>query len=201
MSEIKITVSLTEEERQALFRFYETCEDDQDYDVPLPMMRRLARIGLVRRSRANVYEFTSIGISIVHPVEETKPEVTPVLFLSEQQLIHVYEQRSSYVPFRRVAEGNFQLPLYRHPVDKVYLVRGFYDYTGSTVLKVFLDKVEAVKAKDGLLAHLAIRPEFNATCTDEEYETWKSDNDKWIENCPLQGIDCDHYDVEEMELS
>ncbi len=88
MVEISLKLSITEEERTALFRFYETCEDGQEYDVPLPMMRRLAFIGLIRRAwldthvKSNVYEFTEIGISIVHPMQSNQQRTTGYLFRS-----------------------------------------------------------------------------------------------------------------------
>jgi hypothetical protein len=52
------------DELAALHRFYETCEDGQDYDVPTPMMKRLAVIGLVRRVTGSRYEFTDFGLSV-----------------------------------------------------------------------------------------------------------------------------------------
>lgn len=45
----------------ALKRFSETTEDDESYDVPLPMMDRLAGWGVVRKRRGSVYETTLLG--------------------------------------------------------------------------------------------------------------------------------------------
>lgn len=54
------------DEMAALRRFHETCEDSQPYDVPAPMMQRLAEIGLVRRCTAALYTFTTFGLSVIN---------------------------------------------------------------------------------------------------------------------------------------
>lgn len=56
--------AIMSDELAALHRFYETTEDGQDYDVPVPMMKRLAIIGLVRLVTGNRYEFTDFGLSV-----------------------------------------------------------------------------------------------------------------------------------------
>jgi hypothetical protein len=48
----------TEAERQAALRFCETCEDGEGYDVPAPMMRRLAALGYVQHRGGGWYEGT-----------------------------------------------------------------------------------------------------------------------------------------------
>jgi hypothetical protein len=49
----------------ALRRFHECAEDGQGYDVPAPMMKRLASIGLVRRISGDLYEHTTFGLSVL----------------------------------------------------------------------------------------------------------------------------------------
>lgn len=49
-------ISLSDEERDAALRFIETCEDDESYDVPKPMMRRLAAAGLVQHLGGGYYQ-------------------------------------------------------------------------------------------------------------------------------------------------
>jgi hypothetical protein len=60
----RLPFAVMSDELAALHRFYETTEDGQDYDVPVPMMKRLATIGLVRRVTGNRYEFTDFGLSV-----------------------------------------------------------------------------------------------------------------------------------------
>lgn len=43
---------ITGEEKKAALRFWETSEDGQGYDVPKPMMKRLAVLGLVVRGHS-----------------------------------------------------------------------------------------------------------------------------------------------------
>lgn len=52
---------LTAGEREALERFNETCEDGEGYDVPKPMMRRLAEIGVVHHLSRGIYGITKFG--------------------------------------------------------------------------------------------------------------------------------------------
>ena len=42
-----MVLQLTDVELAAALRFCETCEDGEGYDVPKPMMKRLASLGLV----------------------------------------------------------------------------------------------------------------------------------------------------------
>lgn len=56
--------AISADEMEAFDRFRETCEDDQDYDVPVVMMKRLAEIGLVRRVTRNIYETTAFGMAV-----------------------------------------------------------------------------------------------------------------------------------------
>ena len=45
-------------EYRAALRFIETCEDGEGYDVPKPMMKRLAELGLVVHKGGGWYEGT-----------------------------------------------------------------------------------------------------------------------------------------------
>lgn len=53
-----IALALTEDEKKAALRFCETCEDGEGYDVPKPMMERLAVLGLVVHKGGGWYEGT-----------------------------------------------------------------------------------------------------------------------------------------------
>lgn len=57
--------SLGGDELKALHRFAETCEDGQEYDIPKAMMQRLAKIGVVRRVTASIYEATNFGEAVL----------------------------------------------------------------------------------------------------------------------------------------
>jgi hypothetical protein len=48
----------------AFGRFYSCLEDGEGYDVPASAMERLAQLGLVRKVRGTVYEFTALGLSM-----------------------------------------------------------------------------------------------------------------------------------------
>ena len=52
---------LTNDERKALERFTETCDDGEGYDVPKQMMQRLAQIGVVHHTSGGVYSTTEFG--------------------------------------------------------------------------------------------------------------------------------------------
>lgn len=54
-------VGLTNDERKALERFVETCDDGEGYDVPKQMMQRLAQIGVVHHTSGGVYSTTEFG--------------------------------------------------------------------------------------------------------------------------------------------
>lgn len=49
---------ITDEEKKAALRFWETSEDGEGYDVPQPMMKRLAVLGLVVHKGGGWYEGT-----------------------------------------------------------------------------------------------------------------------------------------------
>lgn len=67
-------VVLTPEERAAFERFHETWEDNEGYDVPKEMMRRLTEVGVVHHITAGRYDITKFGHYVlaagVAPVHE-----------------------------------------------------------------------------------------------------------------------------------
>ena len=69
-------VFINEKEAAALNRFAETCEDSEGYDVPKPMMQRLACIGAIRRVTGNIYQFTDFGMWLMEPptITATEPQ-------------------------------------------------------------------------------------------------------------------------------
>lgn len=69
-------VKITPEEMGALKRFEETTLDGEGYDVPKPMMARLAEIGLIRRTKANYYMFTEFGNALLasQPAAPVQPQ-------------------------------------------------------------------------------------------------------------------------------
>lgn len=54
----ELSIAITEEEKKAALRFCETSEDGEGYDVPKPMMKRLAELGLVTHKGRGWYEGT-----------------------------------------------------------------------------------------------------------------------------------------------
>jgi hypothetical protein len=52
---------LTDDERKALKRFMETCDDGEGYDVPKQMMKRLAVVGAVQHIGGGIYGITEFG--------------------------------------------------------------------------------------------------------------------------------------------
>lgn len=66
-------MELTLEERKAASRFCETCADGEGYDVPKPMMKRLAELGLVVHKGGGYYEGTP---ALDQFEEEARPQLT-----------------------------------------------------------------------------------------------------------------------------
>lgn len=64
-SDTRAAVLLNAEEMAALRRFNETCEDGEGYDVRKEMMKRLATIGVVRRTSGSIYEITEFGMYVL----------------------------------------------------------------------------------------------------------------------------------------
>ena len=56
---------LTNEDRKAFERFNETTEDGEGYDVPKPMMKRLAEIGVVYSAGFGRFGITTFGRSLL----------------------------------------------------------------------------------------------------------------------------------------
>jgi len=66
---VTMTPLWNDEELQALLRFCETTEDEATYDVPSEMMKRLARIGLVRWVNRDIYQITEFGDFVSRALE------------------------------------------------------------------------------------------------------------------------------------
>lgn len=63
---IRKSLSLvSDEDIKHLMRFHETTEDGEGYDVPKPIMKRLASIGLIGHSSAGRYFITDFGQSVI----------------------------------------------------------------------------------------------------------------------------------------
>lgn len=56
--------AMTAAEKKAAARFNETCEDNEGYDVPKPMMKRLAELGLVKHKGGGWYEQTDAMLEL-----------------------------------------------------------------------------------------------------------------------------------------
>ena len=68
---------LTAQEWADLRRFDETARDDNSYAVPAERMKRLACIGVVRRTHGSRYEHTEFGLSLLGapPVQQARADV------------------------------------------------------------------------------------------------------------------------------
>lgn len=62
---ISVPMILTEQQERDIQRFYDTCEDGQDYDVPKDRMKSLARLGLIRTTGFSRYEITDAGDAVI----------------------------------------------------------------------------------------------------------------------------------------
>ena len=60
---------LTDDEKAAALRFCITCDDDEGYDVPKPMMKRLAALGLVVHKGGGWYEQTELLLDLRDALE------------------------------------------------------------------------------------------------------------------------------------
>jgi hypothetical protein len=72
--------TLTADEREALERFHETWEDDKGYDVPKPMIKRLAKLGVVYSEGFGRYGMTTFGLAVL----QSTPPAAPVPLTDEQ---------------------------------------------------------------------------------------------------------------------
>lgn len=74
-------IQLTPDEREAALRFCETCQDDEGYDVPKPMMKRLAELGLVKYKGFGRYQQTEAILKLESDnfnAERAKPGLSPL---------------------------------------------------------------------------------------------------------------------------
>lgn len=62
--------AMTEEEKGWALRFCLTCDDGEGYDVPKPMMKRLAVLGLVKHKGGGWYEQTDLILEIRDALED-----------------------------------------------------------------------------------------------------------------------------------
>lgn len=63
---VVLPFAILADEMMWLRRFKEQCDDGDGYDVPKPMMIKLAEIGLVRHLSAARYEITNFGLSVLN---------------------------------------------------------------------------------------------------------------------------------------
>jgi len=56
--------TITPADWTALHRFRECLEDAEGYDVPVAQIEHLAELGLLKKVRGSVYEFTQIGLAV-----------------------------------------------------------------------------------------------------------------------------------------
>ena len=66
---------LSDDERKAFQRFYETWDDGEGYDVPKPMMKRLAQIGVIHHISRGLYDITKFGHSLLGYATSSHPPV------------------------------------------------------------------------------------------------------------------------------
>jgi len=66
---------LSDDERKAFQRFYETWDDGEGYDVPKPMMKRLAQIGVIHHISRGLYDITKFGHSLLDYATSSHPPV------------------------------------------------------------------------------------------------------------------------------
>ena len=64
---------LSDDERKAFQRFYETWDDGEGYDVPKPMMKRLAQIGVIHHISRGLYDITKFGHSLLGYATSSHP--------------------------------------------------------------------------------------------------------------------------------
>ena len=61
--------AMSDEEKAAALRFCETCDDDEGYDVPRPMMKRLETRGLVIDKLFGRFEQTDLLLDVRDDLE------------------------------------------------------------------------------------------------------------------------------------
>lgn len=67
---VGIQVDMSEQQAHALFRFNETCEDGQGYDVPRRILKSLTYVGMVRWCGGSRFEITDAGIAALEDLAE-----------------------------------------------------------------------------------------------------------------------------------
>nr|NLU60462.1 hypothetical protein [Pseudomonas sp. BIGb0427] len=67
---VSVPLRLNEQQARDVQRFYDTCEDGQDYDVLKDRMKALARIGLVRSLGFGRYRLTDVGCAAVNGLRD-----------------------------------------------------------------------------------------------------------------------------------
>lgn len=60
---------MTDDEKKAALRFCDTCDDDEGYDVPRPMMKRLETLGLVIDKKFGRFEQTKLLLDVRDSIE------------------------------------------------------------------------------------------------------------------------------------
>lgn len=70
---LEVLADMSSDEKRAALRFCETCDDDEGYDVPKLLMKRLVALGLVADKKFGRYEQTSSLLNIRDRLEETFP--------------------------------------------------------------------------------------------------------------------------------
>jgi len=68
--ELALTIKVTKEQEEDILRFFDTCEDNQGYDVPKLRMKSLARLGVIRSTGFSRYEITAAGDSLIEKLCE-----------------------------------------------------------------------------------------------------------------------------------
>lgn len=69
-----VLAAMSDEEKRAALRFCATCDDDEGYDVPRVMMKRLAGHGLVVDKKFGRFEQTELLLDIRDRLEEQFPD-------------------------------------------------------------------------------------------------------------------------------
>lgn len=67
--EANLLQAMTDAEKKAALRFCDTCDDDEGYDVPRPMMKRLETLGLVIDKKFGRFEQTKLLLDVRDSIE------------------------------------------------------------------------------------------------------------------------------------
>lgn len=87
------------DEMEALRRFHECVTDGEGYDVSKDMMKRLSKIGLLRRVTANLYEHTNFGLSVLNGDFDAAPAQA-----EQQGMCEHYDFKSSCQECRKAEQ-------------------------------------------------------------------------------------------------